>query len=250
MYEIRWSLFADTSHRTGAKLSLAGLSARWHLIRQPAAATFSSGEGSHKSVVRNYKFLCKKFAVFLFADSSHRTGTKLNLAGLSARRHLIRQPAAATFSSGEGSHKSVVRNYKFLCKKFAVFLFADSSHRTGTKLNLAGLFARWHLIRQPAAATFPSGEGSGTCRTAKSEASPKSGKAAKMASEKPSPCPEKASLKASALSQASALYLCIRCLVFFTSRRGPRQRLPASACWKKRSRRSATSSFACAVRSM
>jgi hypothetical protein len=40
-------------------------------------------------------------------------------------------------------------------------LFTYSFHKTVTKLNLAGLFSRWHLIRQPAAATFPSGEGSG-----------------------------------------------------------------------------------------
>ena len=44
-----------------------------------------------------------------------------------------------------------------LCTRFAAFLFAYSSHKTATKLNLARPFARWHLIRQPAAATFPSG---------------------------------------------------------------------------------------------
>ena len=85
VYEICYSLFADSSYRTVTKLNLARLSARWHLIRQPAAATFSSGEGSHESNGRNFEMLCTKFVGSLFADSSYKTGTKLNLAKPFAR---------------------------------------------------------------------------------------------------------------------------------------------------------------------
>ena len=63
-----------------------------------------------------------------------------------------------TFPSGEGSHKSDGRNFKNLCTNFADSLFAYSSHKTVTKLNLARLSARWHLIRLASSAPSPRGK--------------------------------------------------------------------------------------------
>ena len=85
VYEIRLFLFAYTSHMTAANPSPARLIARCHLIRRPAAATFPSREGSHKSDGRKFKFLCTKFAAFLFAYTSHMTAANPSPATLSAR---------------------------------------------------------------------------------------------------------------------------------------------------------------------
>ena len=64
-------------------------------------------------------------------------------------------------------------DFEKLCTYFAAFLFAHSSSKTGTKLNLARLFARWHLIRLASSATSPHGEGSSTCRTTSTKLFPR-----------------------------------------------------------------------------
>ena len=64
-------------------------------------------------------------------------------------------------------NKNNVVKFKFLLYEICYFIFSYTSHKTAANPSPARLSTRWHLIRRPAAATFPSGEGSGVCGTTK-----------------------------------------------------------------------------------